>query len=152
MGHRISHFRSYFQKKKTMYVFRRWSFLLTLKEFLKNTNPLQSYGQNSNLSPSKPPYVHLGGGANSSIITVISWTTYDIVIHERCLHLFSMHSVQLDVVYTFKPKKAYLHVHVDIPSKITSRTHGHMIVCNLIIIKKHILMHASFSAALFGKD
>ncbi len=28
MGHRISQFRSYFQKKKTMYMFRRWSFSL----------------------------------------------------------------------------------------------------------------------------
>ncbi len=61
MGHRVSHFRSYFQKKKTIYMFRRWSFPIALKELLKNSNPLQSYGQNSNLSPSKPPYVHLGG-------------------------------------------------------------------------------------------
>ncbi len=58
--------------KKTMYMFRRWSFSITLKELLKNSNPLQSYGQNSNLSPSKPPYVHWGG-ANSSINTVYSY-------------------------------------------------------------------------------
>ncbi len=43
-------------------MFRRWSFSITLKELLKNSNPLQSYGQNSNLSPIKPPYEHLGGG------------------------------------------------------------------------------------------
>ncbi len=45
-----------------MHMLRRWSFSITLKEFLKNSNPMQSYGQNSNLSPSKAPYVHLGGG------------------------------------------------------------------------------------------
>ncbi len=43
MGHRISHFRWYFQKTKTVWMFRRWPFLLTLKEFLTTSNPLQSY-------------------------------------------------------------------------------------------------------------
>ncbi len=58
-----------FSKKETMYMFRRWCFSVTLKEFLKNSNPLQSYCQNSNLSPSKPPLCTFGG-ANSSINTV----------------------------------------------------------------------------------
>ncbi len=44
-----------FQKKKTGFMIRRWLFSITLKEFLKNFNLLQSYGLNSNLSPSKPP-------------------------------------------------------------------------------------------------
>ncbi len=35
-------------------MFRRWPFSLTLKEFLKNSNPLQSYSHFS-LLPSKPP-------------------------------------------------------------------------------------------------
>ncbi len=54
MGHQISHFRSYFQKMKSIFMFRRWPFSLTLKEFLKNSNPLQSYSHFSRLLPSKP--------------------------------------------------------------------------------------------------
>ncbi len=54
LGHRISHFRSHFQKMKTVFMFKRWPFSLTLKEFLKNSNPLQSYSHFS-LLPSKPP-------------------------------------------------------------------------------------------------
>ncbi len=54
LGHRISHVRSHFQKMKTVFTFRRWPFSLTLKEFLKNSNPLQSYSHFS-LLPSKPP-------------------------------------------------------------------------------------------------
>ncbi len=53
VGHRISHFRSQFQKMKTVFMFRRWLFSLTLKEFLKNSNPLQSYSYSSKLGPSK---------------------------------------------------------------------------------------------------
>ncbi len=33
----------HFQKMKTVFMFRRWPFLITLKEFLKNANLLQSY-------------------------------------------------------------------------------------------------------------
>ncbi len=55
MGHRISHFRFYFRKIKTVFMFRRWPFLLTFKEFLKNPNPSQSYSHFSKLWPSKPP-------------------------------------------------------------------------------------------------
>ncbi len=55
LGHRISHFRSHFQKMKRASMLRRWPFSLTLKEFLKNYNPLQSYSHFSKLLPSKPP-------------------------------------------------------------------------------------------------
>ncbi len=55
MGHQIRYFRSHFQKMKTIFMFRRWSFSLILKEFLKNSNPLQSYSHFSKLLPSKPP-------------------------------------------------------------------------------------------------
>ncbi len=52
MGYRISHFRSRFQKMKTVFMFRRWPFSIILKEFLKNSNPLQSYSNFSKLGPS----------------------------------------------------------------------------------------------------
>ncbi len=35
LGHRISHFRTHFQKIKTVFMFRRWPFLQTSKEFWK---------------------------------------------------------------------------------------------------------------------
>ncbi len=35
MGHQSSHFQSHFQKRKTGFMFRRWPFSTTLKEFLK---------------------------------------------------------------------------------------------------------------------
>ncbi len=35
MGHRISHFWSHFQKFKTVFMFKRWSFSLTLKDFVR---------------------------------------------------------------------------------------------------------------------
>ncbi len=54
MGHRISHFRLHFQKMKTVFMFRGWSFLITLKEFLTNSNPLQIYSHFSKLGPSMP--------------------------------------------------------------------------------------------------
>ncbi len=47
--------------KKTWIYVQNVVFLDNFEEFLKNSNPLQSYGQNSNLSPSKPLYVHVGG-------------------------------------------------------------------------------------------
>ncbi len=55
MGHQISHFCSHFQNTKTLVMFRRWPFSLTLKKFMKNSNPLQSYSHFSKLFPSKPP-------------------------------------------------------------------------------------------------
>ncbi len=54
MSHRFSHFRSYFQKMKTVFMFKKLSFLTTLKEFLKNSNPLLCYRHFSKLLSSKP--------------------------------------------------------------------------------------------------
>ncbi len=58
---------------------------ITLKEFLKNSNPLQSYGQNSNLSPSKPPYVHLGG-LTPRKIRYFYRMAYGLMLNESVAH------------------------------------------------------------------
>ncbi len=51
-----------FSKKENYIYVQKVVFLDNFERIIKkNSNPLQSYGQNSNLSPSKPPYVHLGG-------------------------------------------------------------------------------------------
>ncbi len=54
MGHRVSHFRSHFKPMKAVFMFKRWPFRIPLEEFLKNSNPLQSYSYFSKLGPSKP--------------------------------------------------------------------------------------------------
>ncbi len=54
MGHLISHFRSHFQKMKTVFIFRRWPFLITLNEFLKNSNQLQMHSHFLKLGSSMP--------------------------------------------------------------------------------------------------
>ncbi len=68
MGHRVSHFRSHVQKKKTVCIIRRWPFSIALKLFLKNSNPLWSYGHFSKLSPSKPPPTYIWGILEEKLI------------------------------------------------------------------------------------
>ncbi len=53
---RICHFRSNFQKIKTIFMCRSWAFSQTLEEFFKNSNPFQqSFSHFSKLFHNKPP-------------------------------------------------------------------------------------------------
>ncbi len=66
------------KKENDIYV-QKVVFLDNFERIIENSNPLQSYGQNSNLSPSKPPYVHLGGLTPRKIRYVIKY----VKMHKR---------------------------------------------------------------------